>query len=201
MDTLYYYGQQIGTASCRLYYNWLYSNYAVSRDKLIGYFNHTTPLNYHVLRLKGNDTTSGNIQMYMSTMTHIIDNVYLGNAFDAVNYYKLSDNNIKKIINVTKDIQNYYPEDIDYLNIEINDTNNDTIDNNFIKAYDFICDSGDCNILIHCFAGRSRSVSIVAHYLINKHNMDIDEAILFIKNKRPFINPNINFIKELSNTK
>jgi len=66
MDTLYYYGQQIGTASCRLYYNWLYSNYAVSRDKLIGYFNHTTPLNYHVLRLKGNDTTSGNIQMYMS---------------------------------------------------------------------------------------------------------------------------------------
>ena len=46
--------------------------------------------------------------------THIIDNIYLGNAYNAAYYYGLKKNNIKMIINVTKEISKYYPEYFTY---------------------------------------------------------------------------------------
>ena len=71
---------------------------------------------------------------FFNDPVHIIDNIYLGNAYNAANYNNLKDLNIKIIINVTKEIQNYYPEDFHYYNIKIMDTNNEIFDefNNLI---------------------------------------------------------------------
>jgi len=40
-------------------------------------------------------------------------------------------------------------------------------------------------VLVHCFAGMSRSATLVAYYLIKYHNMTSNDAITFIKSKRP----------------
>ena len=40
-------------------------------------------------------------------------------------------------------------------------------------------------VLVYCFAGMSRSATIVACYLIKYNNMSPDDAIEFIKTKRP----------------
>ena len=46
--------------------------------------------------------------------THIIDNIYLGNSYNARNYYELIDNNIGLIINCTTEIPDYFDTYFDY---------------------------------------------------------------------------------------
>jgi protein tyrosine phosphatase len=41
------------------------------------------------------------------------------------------------------------------------------------------------NVLVHCFAGQQRSATVVAAYLIKNNNMSVDEAISYIKSKKP----------------
>ena len=53
-------------------------------------------------------------------------------------------------------------------------------------------------ILVHCYAGRQRSASIIASYLMKYAKMNLKEAIISIRSKRPisFI-PSANFKKVL----
>lgn len=66
-------------------------------------------------------------------------------------------------------------------------------------AYHFINNAilSGKNILVHCMAGISRSVSIVAYYLMKKYHIDYDTAIKIIKKKRSIANPNDSFKKQL----
>ena len=40
-------------------------------------------------------------------------------------------------------------------------------------------------VLVHCYAGRQRSASLIAAYLIYKYNYTLDEAYKLIISKRP----------------
>ena len=44
---------------------------------------------------------------FFGSPSHIIDNIYLGSAFNAASYYDLKESNIKMILNVTKEISEY----------------------------------------------------------------------------------------------
>ena len=61
----------------------------------------------------------------------------------------------------------------------------------------------DCNnsksgkLLIHCFEGISRGPTILASYLMWKNNLSRDQAIQFIKEKRPNIEINLGFLVQL----
>lgn len=134
-----------------------------------------------------------------SPPVHIIDNIYLSGAYGAANYTVLKNLDIKTIINVTKEIQNYFPDDFTYHKYAILDNNEANIEEHVMDIMKIIDDTKD-NILIHCFLGKSRSASIVIYYLMSKHNMGLDEAIDFIKKKRD-INPNIRFIEVLKKMK
>jgi len=52
-------------------------------------------------------------------------------------------------------------------------------------------------ILIHCQAGRSRSVTILAAYMIKNFSFDVDTTLNLIKNKRSIIEPNQYFVTQL----
>lgn len=58
---------------------------------------------------------------------------------------------------------------------------------------------GRRRVLIHCWAGHSRSVSIVLFYLMNKTRdfKTVEAALQFIQEKRPTINPNPGFLVQL----
>jgi len=58
-----------------------------------------------------------------SNPSHIIDNIYLGNAFNAADYNWLKENNINTIVNVTPSISNYFPGDFKYHNYRVIDLN------------------------------------------------------------------------------
>lgn len=53
------------------------------------------------------------------------------------------------------------------------------------------------NILVHCMAGVSRSVTLVLAFLIKKKGMTYDEAYSMVKQKRRIIHPNDGFIRQL----
>lgn len=53
------------------------------------------------------------------------------------------------------------------------------------------------NILIHCMAGISRSISITVYYLMKKYYASYDTVINYIKNKRMIANPNNSFRSQL----
>lgn len=52
-------------------------------------------------------------------------------------------------------------------------------------------------VLVHCHAGISRSSTIVAAYLMYSKNLDTEAALEMIKNVRPNIEPNQNFLRQL----
>lgn len=64
------------------------------------------------------------------------------------------------------------------------------------KYIDYIVKNNG-KVLVHCMAGRSRSVSIVMYYLMRKHLIDSDEAYRLIKAKREEASPNIAFMNQL----
>ena len=128
---------------------------------------------------------------FLYNPTYIIDNIYLGSAYNASNYDLLKSYNIRYIINITNEISNHFPDDFIYLNFKI-------LDNNKDKIVDFLEESlkvikeyqknNDGSILIHCFMGASRSATVVAHYLIKEHHLTPELAIVFLKEKRITVN-------------
>ncbi|MBA0801136.1 hypothetical protein Gohar_011519 [Gossypium harknessii] len=52
-------------------------------------------------------------------------------------------------------------------------------------------------VLVHCFVGKSRSVTIVVAYLMKKHGMSLSQALEHVRSKRPLASPNPGFIQQL----
>jgi protein-tyrosine phosphatase len=63
-------------------------------------------------------------------------------------------------------------------------------------AYNFI-ERSNSNVLVHCHAGISRSVSIVIYYIMKKYKKTYDEALILIRRNRPIANPNPHFAEQL----
>lgn len=143
-----------------------------------------------------------NLYKLYQDSTHIIDNIYLGNAYNASNYIDLEKNNIGLIVNVTSEIPNYYPDNIEYYNVSLLDINSDHIKDYINDTLEFILkyqsDNPGKNILIHCFMGSSRSAAIVAAYYSYKYNKSIMESIKFLEQKRWIVNLNTTFLEDLN---
>ena len=52
-------------------------------------------------------------------------------------------------------------------------------------------------ILIYCRAGMSRSATLCIAYFMRHHNMSMEEAFQFVKQRRPIIHPNAGFVRQL----
>ena len=145
-------------------------------------------------------------KLFFDDPTFIVDNIYLGSAYNAGCKNTLKKYDIKVIINITEEIRNYHENDKDiiYINHHITDNNHDNL--TFLKeAYEQILyhqKNTTGNILVHCFMGRSRSASVVLYYLMKtqKNNqgkyLSFDEASAFIRDKRQ-INPTFRVIKDV----
>lgn len=60
-----------------------------------------------------------------------------------------------------------------------------------------LASSSEVRVLVHCAEGVSRSVSVVAAYLMASQGWPPMQAVDFIKNKRRIANPNFGFIQQL----
>eukprot|EP01083_Nonionella_stella_P032009 87610_1 len=134
---------------------------------------------------------------------HIInDRLYLGNLKQVTNDEILKTLNITHIVNCTSiHYHNHITKAKDqYLQIKVTDTYYAPIEMHFERAYKFIDDAlqnTDNKVLCHCRSGMSRSATIVISYLMKKNNMNLDDALHFVKRRRSKVQPNGGFMQQL----
>ncbi len=114
-------------------------------------------------------------------MDWITDNIAIGNFQDARKGYAAVD----AILCLKEDCICKGREDVDAFRVPLIDGPGNTR-KSIEEAIDVIAgvvSSGE-KILVHCHAGRSRSVCIVAAYFVRHHNMTVKEALDFVGGKR-----------------
>ena len=137
------------------------------------------------------------VKSIFDTPSHIIDNLYLGNSYNASNYDILKENKFDIIINATDYIPNYFENDFTYKKYDIKDDENARISLILIDSYNYININNHKKIFVHCYAGASRSAAIILYYLMKRYNMSLDDANAFLLSKRDIVNINMNFINDI----
>ena len=127
--------------------------------------------------------------------------LYLGGALEsAYNNDFINNNKITHIINCAKELGIKYPVGVTAYRIDLEDDNRDgasaLIEAGAILLKKWLEDP-KAIILVHCFAGMSRSVSVVAAYLVINKNYTVKRAIEFLEKCRPCIRPFNGFLDEI----
>lgn len=138
-------------------------------------------------------------------MSLILKKLFIGNLNDASNPYFITNNNITLIINCCSECNVNYSElglnGISVYKIDLLDHPSQLLDFDkligILKVIDYYLENDKGSVLVHCFAGVSRSVSIVVAYLIWKYRIPVSEALFYIRKYRPISNPNEGFISQL----
>lgn len=129
-------------------------------------------------------------------MTEILPGLFLGsirNANSKVKSYdviiNLSCERLKKHVISKSKIYNFdiYDNESEPIHLIFDKTNN---------IIDFHLNRGQ-TVLVNCYMGISRSATIIIAYLMNKFKIPFKRAYSFVLSKRPIINPNKGFIRQL----
>jgi len=129
----------------------------------------------------------------MEACNEIIPNLWLGSRLAPVNQKLIKDNNIKLIINCTKDIDYYVDPNVQTIRLAINDLNTDEsnqILRERIDSLTYLIDlylKNNMGVLVHCYAGVQRSATVVLCYLIKYKHLQLQMAKTIMKDKRSIV--------------
>ncbi|KAM0948822.1 putative phosphoric monoester hydrolase [Dioscorea sansibarensis] len=129
----------------------------------------------------------------------IEDGLYLGSLGAAQDKEALKKLNITHILTVAQSILPAYPNEFVYKRIDVLDSPTTNLAQYFDECFEFIDEArrSGGGVLVHCFAGISRSATIVVAYLMKEHRMPLSQALELVRSKRPQICPNFGFRKQL----
>ncbi|XP_059054251.1 protein phosphatase Slingshot [Achroia grisella] len=135
----------------------------------------------------------------MDAPTEVFDHVYLGSEWNASNLEELQRNGVRHILNVTREIDNFFPGMFHYLNIRVYDDDRTDLLKHWDNTYKYINKARNegSKVLVHCKMGISRSASVVIAYAMKAFNWNFEKALKHVKAKRNCIKPNTNFLSQL----
>jgi hypothetical protein len=129
-----------------------------------------------------------------------VPGVFLGSVGAAHDRDALDACGITHVLTVAGGFPPKFPDVYEYLVIDVADVSSENLDAHFEKCLKFIArallDGG--RVLVHCFAGRSRSSTVVAAYVMATEGLSLEETMALIKNARPCAMPNAGFAKQLA---
>ncbi|XP_030627483.1 dual specificity protein phosphatase 16 [Chanos chanos] len=132
--------------------------------------------------------------------TRILPHLYLGCQRDVLNKDLMQQNDIAYVLNASNTCPkpDFIPES-HFLRVPVNDSFCEKILPWLDKSVEFIekAKASNARVLVHCLAGISRSATIAIAYIMKRMDMSLDEAYRFVKEKRPTISPNFNFLGQL----
>lgn len=133
-------------------------------------------------------------------LSPVVPRLYVSGKNVARQLTELRKAGVTAIVNATPTLPNHFEsEGILYKRIAVDDTPQDDLSAHFEAAATFIQEarSAGRSVLVHCQAGVSRSVSLVAAYLVRHENMSLLEAMARIRAVRPMAWPNQGFWRQL----
>lgn len=156
----------------------------------------------------------------LRSMQQVVPHLFIGNIAAAWNENLLVKNNIRHVFTVM--CNSLYHEDstapcgfldfdykpktaktdhIHYHHFKLKDTDTGDISPAVLNKWvDFIhlCVDNQISVLVHCWAGMSRSAMLVMAYLIKYKEMTTEQARSLVKERRPYVHPNAYFMRELA---
>lgn len=127
--------------------------------------------------------------------------IYLTGDSGASNFAKITELGITHILNVSDCIPNYYElsSEITYMRVPIADCGSVILKDYFPGVFEFITNALESSgrILVHCFAGKSRSASLVIAYLMKTLKMTYMNAFRYVQSHRAVVEPNLGFELQL----
>ncbi|XP_060783205.1 protein phosphatase Slingshot homolog 3 [Neoarius graeffei] len=135
----------------------------------------------------------------MDKPSRILDYLYLGSEWNAANFEELQKNNVGYILNVTMEIDNFFPESFTYMNVRVYDVDSTDLLSHWKNTYTFLNEarkSGQ-SVLVHCKMGVSRSASTVIAYLMKQQGWTLEEGLNHVRERRPIVQPNDGFLRQL----
>ncbi|XP_076638108.1 uncharacterized protein LOC143350132 [Colletes latitarsis] len=132
--------------------------------------------------------------------SRVLPFLYLGNGRDAADLQLLRALGATRVLNVTSQLPGYHEErGITYRQIPASDSGHQNLKQYFEEAFDFIEEArkAGSSVLVHCQAGVSRSATIAIAYIMRHKGLSMVEAYKLVKNARPIISPNLNFMGQL----
>jgi len=131
-------------------------------------------------------------------MSEIVDNLFLGDIDDVQSLNFIADHNIQLIINAAEEV--HVP---DYANVKkvINLNWKDSLKqpisfnllDELIETINEYLHDGK-GVLVNCYAGISRSTTIIIAYMMKMFNMKFKKAYWHVIERRVDVMPNDNFI-------
>ena len=137
------------------------------------------------------------------SVKEIIPGLWLSDKNISLNKQFFKDNQIDIVINCSKDLQ-FIDLDIEKVRLKIHDNLQDDEIINMYHNLDYITkyiydNLSLCkNILVHCYAGKQRSATVIIAYLLRYSKLDLNKCIELLKYKKENVfTPSINFIDAL----
>eukprot|EP00897_Mesotaenium_endlicherianum_P004553 jgi/Mesen1/4125/ME000218S03236 len=125
--------------------------------------------------------------------------VYVGSVGAANNREDLKKLNITAVLTVANAMEPFYPEEFQYEIISVLDDPQVDLLSRFDDCHKYIntVKQQGGKVLVHCFAGRSRSVTVVIAYLMREKRLRFLAAYRHTARCRPEAAPNAGFIAQL----
>ncbi|XP_075698036.1 protein phosphatase Slingshot homolog 3 [Rhinoderma darwinii] len=135
----------------------------------------------------------------MDRPSEIFPYLYLGSEWNASNLEELQKNKVTHILNVTREIDNFFPETFTYLNIRVLDEECTNLLQYWKETHRFIYNARQIGtrVLVHCKMGVSRSASTVIAYAMKEYEWTFEEALKYVKERRSIVQPNAGFLRQL----
>lgn len=136
----------------------------------------------------------------MDKASLIFDHLYLGSEWNASNLEELQATGVGYILNVTREIDNFFPGLFCYHNIRVFDEDSTDLLAYWNDTYNFITKAkkNHSKCLVHCKMGVSRSASTVIAYAMKEFRWSLEKAYKYVKEKRSVAQPNAGFMKQLA---
>ncbi|XP_011797776.1 PREDICTED: protein phosphatase Slingshot homolog 3 [Colobus angolensis palliatus] len=131
--------------------------------------------------------------------SRIFPHLYLGSEWNAANLEELQRNRVTHILNMAREIDNFYPERFTYHNVRLWDEESAQLLPHWKETHRFIeaARAQGTRVLVHCKMGVSRSAATVLAYAMKQYECSLEQALRHVQELRPIARPNPGFLRQL----
>ena len=125
--------------------------------------------------------------------TEVLPNLFIGSCMAAMD--KQFVDTMDLVVNVSTEIPNYFDGQLPYINIVLDDINAQTVPDMRVSILEIVrvLRAGG-KVLIHCFAGRSRSAMVTLLTMMEiDPSLSVADAYIILKSKRDCVAINTTF--------